>query len=232
MKFEPHQHRPASARFIRPVRLSGLALLASFLILAAPTFAQDKDLEPPLEVTKPLTPPPDSLLPQIVAALQGMNTPDMATLSKALHVDKRPQGAAPGVPSNTLAPVGDLDGDGVPEMLLQCTIPDVIAGADVEPAPDSKPLWSVYLLSWDGAHWQASRLVTGVEDFNPILINLGPPARRGLAVVLHDGGSEVLHPAVFQLKDHLATMLWDAAADDSRFAPLLQGQVTFQDHAN
>src|SRR5208337_4325676 len=156
---------------------------------------------------------------------------DIAALSKALHIGERLQGAAPGAPLNTLAPLGDLDGDGVPEMLLQWAIPDVTVRAEVAPAPDSRPLWGVYLLSWDGAHWKVSHLATGVEEFTPILINLGPPAGRGLAVVIQEGEPPIAYPAVFQVKDHAATLLWDAQADDSRYTPLLQGRVIFQDHA-
>ena len=100
------------------------------------------------------------------------------------------------------------------------------------PAPDSRPIWGVYLLSWDGARWKASRLVTGVEDFIPLLINLGPPVGRGLAVVIQEGDSQIAYPVIFQVKDHAATLLWDAQADDSRYEPLLQGRVSFQDHAD
>jgi hypothetical protein len=32
------------------------------------------------------------------------------------------------------------------------------------------------------------------------------------------------------VKDHAATLLWDAQADDSRYKPLLQGIVSFLDH--
>ena len=85
----------------------------------------------------------------------------------------------PALHPTRLSPVGDLDGDGVPEMLLKWAIPDVVVGAEVAPAPDSRPLWGVYLLSWTGARWKPSRLLTGVEDFTPLVINLGPPVGRG-----------------------------------------------------
>ena len=113
----------------------------------------------------------------------------------------------------------------MPEMLLKWAIPDVIVGTEVAPAPDSRPLWGVYLLSWDGARWKASRLVTGVDDLHPLLVNLGPPVGRGLAVLMQEGDSQVAYPAIFQFKDHAAALLWDAQADDSRYQPLLQGQV-------
>jgi hypothetical protein len=201
-------------------------------MLAASACAQEEGQEPPPAETQATQTAPDALLPQITAALQGVTTRDVAALSKALHIGEKLEGAATGAPPNTLVAVGDLDGDGVPEMLLKWAIPDVFEGAEVTPAPDSRPLQSVYLLSWDGARWKASRLVTGVEDFTPILINLGPPVGRSLAVVIQEGDSQSAYPAIFQIKDHAATLLWDAQGDDSRYEPLLQGRVNFQDHAD
>jgi len=219
-------------RYAPSLRLSGLALAACLLILTPAAFAQEDDKEPPLPAAKATQAPPDSLLPQINSAIQGVTAPDAAALAKALHIGERPEGAAAGAPPNTLAPIGDVDGDGVPEMVLKWAIPDVAVGAEVAPAPDSSPLWAVYLLSWDGARWKASRLVTGVEEFNCVLINLGQPVGRAVAVVMQEGDSQVPHPAMFQFKDHVATLLWDAQSDDSRFQPLLQGQVSFRDHAD
>jgi hypothetical protein len=200
-------------------------------MFAATASAQEEGQEPPPAETHAAQTLPDALLPQITAAIQGVTTPDVAALSKALHLGERLEATASGALPNTLVPIGDLDGDGVPEILLRWAIPDVLVGAEVAPAPDSRPLWSVYLLSWDGAHWKASRLVAGVEDFTSILVNLGPPAGRSLAVVIQEGDSQIAYPAIFQVKDHTATLLWDAQADDSRYEPLLQGQVIFQDHA-
>jgi hypothetical protein len=123
-----------------------------------------------------------------------------------------------------------LDGDGVPELLLQWALPEVEVAADVAPDPDSRPLWGLYLLSWTGAHWKASRLLTGVEDFKPETINPGPPTGHALAIVTVEGGTQIPYPAIFQVKDHAAALLWDAQADDSRYEPLLQGSVSFLDH--
>ena len=106
-----------------------------------------------------------------------------------MHIGERTETAEPGVPPNAVVPVGDLDGDGVPEMLLKWAIPDVAAGTEVAPAPDSRPLWGAYLIAWTGTQWKASRLLTGVEHFTPLVVNLGPPVGRGLAVVILDGNS-------------------------------------------
>jgi hypothetical protein len=228
MKCPQSQPLPLSLRLVRAFRLSVLALAAClFILLTSAAFAQEEDKDIPLPETKASPAPPDSLLPQINAAIQGVTVPDAAALAKALRVGETPEG---GAPPNTLAPIGDVDGNGVPEMVLKWAIPDVAAGAEVAPAPDSSPLWAVYMLSWDGAHWKASRLVTGAEDFHLAMINLGPPVGHAVAVLMRDGEPSVPHPAVFQFKDHLATLLWDAQSDDSRFQPLLQGEVSFRDH--
>jgi hypothetical protein len=231
MKFQRPERRAKYVQFAYAFRVWGVVMSACLLTLAGTASAQEEGQEPPPAETHATPSLPDALLPQITAAIQGVTTPDVAVLAKALHIGERLEGAAPGPPPNTLSAVGDLDGDGVPELLLQWAIPDVTVGADVAPAPDSRPLWDVYLLSWDGAHWRASRLLTGVEDFTSVPINLGPPAGRGLAVVIQEGEPPIAYPAVFQVRDHAATLVWDAQADDSRYESLLQGRVNFEDHA-
>ena len=226
-----HEHRPSFAPSVRALRLFGVAMLACLLTFSGSAFGQVDDQEPPLP--EPRTPQtgPDVLLSKITAAIQGVTTRDSAALSRALHLNEKPGAAVPGASPNTLVPVGDLDGDGVPEMLLKWALPDVAAGADLAPELGSSPVWGIYLLSWDGVGWKASRLLTGVEHFTSVLINLGAPVRRALAVVNEEDESHTVYPSVFQVKDHAATLLWDAQADDSRYEPLRQGEVVFQDRA-
>ena len=175
---------------------------------------------------------PDALLAQITAAIQGVTTPDVAALSKALHIGERLEGTAPGAPPNTLAPVGDLDGDGVPEMLLKWAIPDVTGGGTWRPLPTRSPFWGVYLLSWDAARWKASRLLAGVEDFTPLPINLGPAAGRGLAVVILEGDSPSSPTrSYFRSKTTLRRCCGTRRRTIADYQPLLQGRVSFVDHA-
>ena len=232
MKSRRNLQRPPLLQGVRALALLGLALPACLLMVARSTFAQVEDEEPPPTSTRATPTLPDPLLPQIAAAVQSVTTRDVAALSKALNIGEGLEANAPGGPYNTLAAVGDLDGDGVPEMLLRWALPDVAVGAEVAPAPDSRPLCSVYLLSWDGAHWEVSRLLTGVENFIPRVFNLGPPMGRGLAVVVLEGESPIAYPVIFRVKDHAAKLLWDAEADDSRYQLLLQGNVTFQGTAD
>lgn len=216
---------------LRLARSSFVVWPAFLFILGVSTFAQEEAPEPPPRVTQATPSTPDALLPQIAAAIHGVSSPDIAGLRIALHRGEQSRGMAAGFPPNKLTPVGDIDGDGVPELLLQWAIPDVEVGAAVAPDPDSRPLWGLYLLSWTGANWKASRLLTGVEDFNPQVINPGPPEGRALAIVTLEGDSRIPYPAIFHVRDHAAVLLWDGQADDSRYEPLLQGSVSFLDHA-
>jgi hypothetical protein len=206
--------------------------LALATILLAPpnsAAAQDEDEE---QLAPPKAPSAqaaeDALLPAIAAAAQSVTRPDISTLAKALHIAQTPEGAAAAGHPNALTSLGDLDGDGVPEMVLKWAIPDAEVAEEVAPAPDSVPLWGVYLLCWDGAHWKASRLIVGIEDFTVLPINLGKSVGRGIVVVTLESDPAATYPAVFQIKDHAATLLWDAQADDSRYEPLIQGRVRFQ----
>jgi len=170
---------------------------------------------------------PDAVLPQINAIANAVTKPNPDAVSKAFHIDKKPDRAAANMPVDTLSVLGDVDGDGVPEMILKWAIPELGVAADAVPFPDSRPLWGTYLLSWDGAHWNASPLLNGIEDFTFQMIDLGRSTGRGFALVVGEGDPPVGYPAVFRVKNHAAELLWDAQADNSRYEPLTQGKVEF-----
>ena len=213
-----------------PLSIFTHVALACLLLWPVNGRAQEEGQEPPPLQTPASPTQPDPLLPKITAAVQGVTHPDAIALAKALGVEQGQ--SATGAASNMLTPVGDLDGDGVAELLLRWAAPEATPGPDVAPAPDSQPAWCVYLLSWDGAHWRASRLVTAVEHYSAAVIHLGRPLGRGLAIVTREGESAMPYPAIFQVENHIAKLLWDAQSDESLYKPLLQGQVEFQDHAN
>lgn len=195
-------------------------------LLCAPSAAQDEDPEPPPRPTPADSSLPDPDLPKISAALAGVTAPDLAALRSALHAVESLRGGVQGASPNVVTTLSGLDGDGTPEALLQWALPDVEA-PDVAPAPDSRPAWGLYLLSWNGTKWQASRLLTDVEDFKFAVIHPGPPVGPAFAVVVSD---DETYPVIFQVKAHVAALLWDGEADDSRFEPLLQSNITFLDH--
>jgi hypothetical protein len=194
--------------------------------------AQDQEDELPPTRIPPAQTHQDAVLSQVAAVAQSVRTPDVGALRKALHIGEQQEGAAAGVPPGTLTALGDMDGDGVPEMILKWAIPDVEVTPESMPAPDSHPLWGVYLLCWDGTGWKASRLASGVEDATVLAINLGKSAGRGIAVVTLGGNPVVAYPSVFQVKDHAVLLLWDGQADESRYEPLVQGRLDFQERGD
>lgn len=213
-----------------PLSIFTHVALACLLFWPVNGRAQEEGPEPPSPQTPASPTQPDPLLPKITAALQGVTHLDAIALAKALGIDKVQD--TPGAASNMLTPVGDLDGDGVTELVLGWAAPEAALGADVTPAPDSQPAWCVYLLSWDGAHWRASRLVAAVEQYSVSVIHLGHALGRGLAIVTRESESAMPYPAIFQVENHTAKLVWDAQSDESLYKPLLQGQVSFQDRAN
>lgn len=208
--------------------LGALIFASRFVLVAVAARAQQELPEPPPLETPASPNLPDPLLPQIAATVQGVTARDIAALAKALNVDLLPAGATAGSSRNTLKPIGDLDGDGVPELLLKWAVPVATPGVAVAPLPDSGALWSVYLLSWDGAHWKASRLVTGVAEYEPAVVNLGAAVGRALVLILPDRDSQFLYPAVFAIEGHAAALLWDSQSEASRYQPLLGCEVSFR----
>ncbi len=227
MDYFESRHCLRRGSLIGAVGAWAIALAACLCIFTARASAQQKVQESPLPQTPVEPAVPDTVMPQINTAIQGVTTPDISALADALHIGGKLEDAPPEVPRNSLVAIGDLDGDGVPEVLLRWAVPDNLLGADVAPDPSSQPLWNVYMLSWDGAHWKASRLISGVENFSHTRINLGPTMGCGLAIVVPGDESQAADPMVFQVKDHVATLLWDGQAEDSRLQPLLQAQVKF-----
>ena len=204
-------------------------VLLALLLLASYGFSQDDDDLPPEELAAGQALPDLILTQQIAPLLERVATGNVAALAGALQAEVI-QHASSGK-GNALLSLGDLDGDGAPEMLLRWALPVPAGAEDLTPDEDSRPAWGLYLLSWDGVHWKASRLVVGVEDFAVSLISLGPGVARGLAIVILDSDSQAAYPMVFQVKDHAAFLAWDAEADGSRYQPLFQTRVSFADRS-
>ena len=231
MRNQRQRRRLTSFRYYGTFRRLAWTLPICILLFVARASAQEEDRDLPQIETAASRTAADASLPKIATLLQGVTTQDLTVLGKALHTGEGEQAPAPGAPSNTITPIGGLNQESVPDVLLKWAAPDTSHGLQVAVAPDSQPLWNLYLLCWDGAHWRPSRLLTGVEDFLPAAIDLGPPVGRGLALVVREGKAQIAYPVIFQVKDHSAALLWDSLADESRYQPLLQGQVTFQSRA-
>jgi hypothetical protein len=169
------------------------------------------------------------MLAAIRAVLEHVSSPDLGALGEVFDttVKKRDEtlSESPGV---ELVNLGDLDGDGVPEIALKM----LATGATQEDAQaQASPVSfrGLYLLSWDGTHWKASPLATSAESFQFKVIRLGKGTGRGIGVVNLIGEGAVPYPAIFQVRDHEAALLWDSQAGDNRYNALEHGQIEFQD---
>ena len=173
----------------------------------------------------------DEMLAAIRAALENVSTPDLGALGQAFDTTVKKPDEAPGGPSPIeLIELGDLDGDGVPEIALEAGAAEAAQENAQEQA--SPATWrGLYLVSWDGSHWKASSLTVSGQDFQFKVVRLGKTAGRCIAVVNKIGEGALPFPAIYQLREHEAVLLWDSQAGDNRYNALAHGQIEFQDNA-
>ena len=168
------------------------------------------------------------MLAGVQAVLANISSPDLEALGQAFGTVVRTQEkSAEESPPVELIELEDLDGDGVPELALNVLAP-YMNQEDQDPNSPAL-LRGLFLLSWDGTRWKASPLATSTEEFQFQVIRLGKGTGRGIVVVNVVGEGEAPYPAVFQMREHEAALIWDSQAEDSRYNALEHGQVEFQD---
>jgi hypothetical protein len=167
---------------------------------------------------------------EVEGAARKVTSPDAGALATALGVEMEsafePETANPA--ASAFRPLGDLDQDGVAEVAFRWSRPERFkdrAREDLDPLPG----WVLFLLSWDGARWRVSELMTGhglcgLETLAGIW-----PTR---AVVAVEGLSGVPYPVVFRFQNHLATMAWDSRDESSRYQGYAGGVVQFDERGN
>jgi hypothetical protein len=191
------------------------------------------------------TSPPRALSEEAVKEVQtaagAVATPDPQALAEALGVELYPQGGqADESATNSLESLGDLDGDGTPEMALRWTglsrpAPEIGEEAEASQGrEEGEPqgpvrVWIVFLLAWDGARWNVTRLMDTTCQFTVEVQPLLGPATRALVVVVSVGATAAPYPVIFQFMNHAATLLWDSRADESRYQGYAHGKVEFRD---
>lgn len=210
---------------------------------------QEPGPPPPAQAPEPTEedepPPPfvDSEHPpvDVVAAVTSVTSPDPEAVAQALGVELQPKDAPTDTSGLTsLEPLGDLDGDGVPEMALRWAglatpppgAPDATEdtqGGEVDEASSARPAWFFFILAWDGTHWNATRLMETESTFTLQSRPLLSRTSHEVVAVIQEGTNAVPYPVIFQFKDHAATLLWDSRGDDSRYQGLAQGEVEFRD---
>lgn len=173
----------------------------------------------------------DAGMAVIEAALKDVSTPDLSVLGQIFKTTVRKQDDPPNESSPTdLVNLGDLDGDGVSEIALKLSVPEA-SEKDTEGQESSPPLQGLYLLSWDGTHWKASRLVAPVESYQLKVVRLGKKTGSGIAVVSLVGEEAAPYPAIFGLREHAAALLWDSQAGNNLYNALEHGQIEFREDA-
>lgn len=178
---------------------------------------------------------------EVQTAVGAVVTPESQALAKALGLELYPKGNEPDESgTNSLESLGDLDGDGTPEMALRWTGLSRSASEVSEEAEASQsreevepqsplPVWIVFLLAWDGARWNVTRLMDTTSQFTVQVQPLLGPATRELVVLVSAGATLVPYPVIFQFMNHAAPLLWDSRADESRYQGYGHGKVEFRD---
>ena len=173
----------------------------------------------------------DAVLAGIQTHLGNVSVPDLGALGQAFGTSVKKQDEASSESSAVeLIELGDLDGDGVSEVAVKLQITEA-SQQDTEGQASPPSSRGLYLLSWDGTRWEASRLAASAENLQFKVVRLGKSTGRGIAVVNVMGEEVVPYPAIFQLREHEAALLWDSRGGDDRYTGLAQGQIEFRDDA-
>ncbi len=180
---------------------------------AAPATAQ----APPQAAT-------EGALHEITSRLAKLASPEPNALARALDAEWAGKGE-PEAPARLLLELGDLDADGVSEYALEW--PLATASGTQAGATGSPPVqWLLALLSWDGAHWRASRLLAGAEAFHVEVLPASSANGPRLAVEITS--MDEPYPVVFAVRAHSAVLLWDSRSDESRYQANAQGRIEYR----
>jgi len=162
---------------------------------------------------------------EVEAAAQSVLSADAGALAKALGIEiAATDDAEPSEPSaSALRQIGDLDDDGVPELVFRWSRPERF-NHPVDESAGPLPGWVLFLLSWDGVRWRVTELMTGDGICGlETLAGIWPaPALVGV-----EGLSSFPYPVIFRYQDHSATVAWDSRDVNSRYQSYAGGDVSF-----
>ena len=196
-----------------------------------PAETQEKAAQPDSNPQAQEAEAPDEVLARIQSALDVVTVPELPALSTALGVGINPKGGAPSdLRASSLEELGDLDGDGISEVALKWLLADS-EGENSSETAAPQASWRLFLLAWDGQKWRASALGGPAENLRFRVLRLGNPSHRGVAVVVTEGEDALPYPAVYQIKNHAAALVWDGKADESRYESYPHGRIEFHDVA-
>jgi hypothetical protein len=167
----------------------------------------------------------------VQSAVSGVLSPNPRAVSEALGVKLSPtQEEFTDLSSDSLEELDNLDRGEVPALILK-RIKVAGQNSPTESKPESLASWDMFLLAWDKTHWRASWLENGFEPFELQIISGLIQGSRQLALVVYAGGAAIPYPAIYQLKDHAASLLWDGRGDESQYQGYAQGRVEFRSPA-
>ena len=156
-------------------------------------------------------------------ALEGVKTSNPQELAGALGITAgQINSEAFGTSEAGMKVLGDLDEDGVPEVVANWKPPEQGGNGTSTRAPN------LYLLSWDGKAWRASHLMKVVNAFEIEILPGTESGERLMAVVVFQGSTAVPYPIIFEYQDHAARMLWDGRSDSSLYTGYDYGVVQFK----
>jgi len=221
--FFTHLRRPVrSAGARRAILPSGIAVLASACmgasacLAAAPQPGQSAAAQ-------------GSGLSEVQALISSVRTPDTSALAEALGVSSAATKVGSIDPTTySLQVLGDLDGDNVPEVALNRLREPSGVGLN-QSIVGELTAWELFLLSWDGSRWRVTHMKEGFEPYELQVVSSLVPGSRQIAVVEYQGAKAVPHPAIYQVKDHAPSLLWDSEAGETQYEGYAQGKIEFRE---
>jgi len=161
----------------------------------------------------------------VKSALSKVKTPHPEAVGQALMAELQEEDAETAVTSaSTIEKLGDLDDDGNPELVFKWSRAERFP-LEHSDAESLLPAWTLFLLSWDGSGWRASKLMEGNGLYD---LRVLPKLGAAPAVVVIEGLSLVPFPAIFRFERHAATLAWDSREEESRYQGFAGGEVEFQ----
>lgn len=165
----------------------------------------------------------DAGLAAIRRALKTVETPNFKSVAKSLGLTISKIGKGPFESSDVgMEVVGDLDGDGVPELALK-------GKATLQARGESVPFAeALYFLSWDGQAWRVSDLGSFDGAFTLEALPGMDPADRLIAVIVFQDATLMPYPIIYRYRAHTASLAWDSRLESSSYTGYDYGSVRFK----
>lgn len=185
---------------------------------------------PPTGATTAASATTEDELARVESALGGAREPTRAALVKALGIyEVKTSEEFDDSPGSSLLEMENLDEGSAPVFALKWLgPPGVKSGEETTGDSSAAPSWAIFLLAWDGAHWNASWMKEGFEPFDLQVVPGVDPGARQIALVIYSGSASIPYPAIYALQNHAASLLWDGRPDASQYEGYAHGKIEFR----